>query len=174
MSAGLQMLGFDELEKKLINLQKLGGKPNRVINAAGRKAWQPVAKAAQARILAGAYRTGALMGSVIVTVKRNVPPGAVHVSGLKIKSDRTVRQVERAMRKLKIRGGAQAIGIVNPRRYWHIIEFGAPNRGIRPLGYIRGAFASNLARLEQTFGAEMGKGVKRALDSARVQEPGEE
>ncbi len=150
MSAAIQVYGLEAIEQKLIALESIGGKPNRVLNAAGRRAWKPTLEYAKNMLLQQrAYRTGMLYVDLMITVKKRMTFGTVHLSGLKIKMD------PQFVAGIK--------GLVNPRRYWHLVEFGAPNRGIRPRRYIRAAMDACGADMVREFAKELEVAVDKAL-----------
>ncbi len=162
MSSGFNLVGLRDLQDQLVELGELLGKPTQPLQFAGRRAWQPILAAARAlcprstqslnlRSASTAEKQAFanyphLRDAIMITVKKPKQGDVVLTVGLKIR---------------KMAKGASVAGVNNPRRRWHLVEFGTSKMAAKP--YIRPAFDQAHRQALQIFMTELSKATTRAI-----------
>ncbi|HET6410435.1 MAG TPA: HK97 gp10 family phage protein [Anaeromyxobacter sp.] len=166
-----------ELEAKLENLLAVGGRPNRALNEAGRVAWRSALDDARRRVPTD---TGALKASLGIASRapkagERSTVSTVHVSGLRIGKvpKPGTRRRERYVKKFGTRRLASGKVVpVNPRRYWHLVEFGVGAHGIPARSYLRSTMDANATDIAARFRDALAPAVQKALDATSKVDPG--
>lgn len=174
MSAGFQMAGFRELEGKLALVGRVTAK--RILDATGKKALRPMAEEAQRLVHVSGVSPAVspdlgpphLRDMIVPTVAK--PEGnATSTTGLKIRkgSGKAVRDLARANRLMRKLGASKKtrklMGLFakNPRRYWHLVEFGTSRTKKYP--FIRPAADRTVGRVLTIYSSELKKKIDDAF-----------
>lgn len=145
MSGSIQLKGFKELDDQLAQLEQVPAE--RAAKASLRDAMKPVLEDAQRlvpKVTWSLHDALAITTKGVGKVKGMVD--AVAVAGL------TIRKLKDARNRPK--------GTPNPRRYWHLPEFGTSHSAAKP--YIRPAFDGRINDMLERVRAALRKRIERA------------
>lgn len=150
-SASAQIEGFKELEAELLALGEVGAEST--ARAALRKAVEPVLAEAKRLVK---KRTGLLYEALAITTRgyneRGAITGAIATAGLQIRNAKGVLPVGTFGVKSKA-------GKFNPRRYWHLVEFGTSKTPAKP--FVRPAFDGQLDAMLDRLRAQLRARLER-------------
>jgi HK97 gp10 family phage protein len=148
-----QVEGFKELEEALLDLGEVGAE--KTARAALRKAMEPVLAEAQRLVK---KRTGLLYDALAITTRgyngKGAITGAIATAGLMIRSVKGGIKGVLPHGTHNVRGRAP-----DPRRYWHLVEFGTSRTSPKP--FIRPAFDGQLDAMLDRLRAQLKAKLER-------------
>jgi HK97 gp10 family phage protein len=156
MSATIEVKGLKELEDQLV---KLAGavSPGQLLGVT-RESMKGVLDTARSLV---PKRTGSLYDAITITTKRQGKglAGAVATGGI------AIRKVRKG--HVGTRGAKGAGEKADPRRYWHLVEFGTSKTAAHP--FLRPAFDQNVNAMIEAVHRGLVKRIDRAAKRMRRQ-----
>jgi len=165
VSAEIRVEGLADLEAKLICLGEVAGL--KVLRSAARKSFAPVLEEAKRLVPVSDAEGPHLRDALALTTKAAGYIGQNVVATVGIQVKRLPSKVRRMLRKLRKEHGV-TLSIATPRRYWHLVEFGASRTHAHP--FIRRAIDAKKLEALNVLQSELRKKVERAM---KKQHPGE-